>query len=151
MAEIGRGGLSIVPRTVARWIEAFAVVFGIYLLGLAGGVLIALAFVLITLCYGKQESLRMFPLPVAGSLASIGALAFLAIALAGMAPGLGGAFFTNFIEKAGAGAFLSVFSSGTIPLNELAITIAIGSLLFVLFMTLLMFRMVHPSSKDESE
>jgi multisubunit Na+/H+ antiporter MnhB subunit len=160
MAEIGHGGLSIVSKTVARWIKGFILVFGIYLLayghltpggGFAGGVMMSLAFVLVTLCCGKRESLRMMPLAVAGELDSVGALMFLVIAVLGISAGLGGSFFTNYIAKAHPGTPFSLLSAGIIPLCNLAIAIKVASSLFLVFMVLVMVRVVHSSSEDEPQ
>jgi multisubunit Na+/H+ antiporter MnhB subunit len=153
-------GLSPITKTVSSWTKGFIIVFGIYLVcfghltpggGFAGGVVIALAFVLVTLCCGKEESTRMLPMGVASELDSVGALMFLVIATLGLSAGLGGHFFDNFIAKANPGTQFSLFSAGIIPLCNVAIAIKVATSLFLVFIVLIGVRVVYsgPSSGPE--
>ena len=76
------GGMSPIVKTVTGWVKGFILVFGIYIVlyghltpggGFGGGVILAMAFVLLTLAYGKDESLRRLPYGVASELDSVGA------------------------------------------------------------------------------
>jgi len=153
----GQQGLSVITKTVSSWTKGFIIVFGIYLVcyghltpggGFAGGVMISLAFVLVTICCGRQESTKMLPVGVATELDSLGALMFLVIAMLGLSAGLGGHFFDNFIAKAHPGKPFALFSAGIIPLCNIAIAIKVATSLFLVFMILVAVRIVHsgPSS-----
>jgi multisubunit Na+/H+ antiporter MnhB subunit len=111
--------------------------------GFAGGVILALTFVLMTLCCGKGNSLRKMPLHVAGELDSVGALMFLIIAWLGTWSILGGKFFTNYIARLNTGVPYTIFSSGTIPLCNIAIALKVGASLFLIFMLLVMTNVIH--------
>lgn len=158
MTEHRSRGLSPITKTISGWTKGFILVFGLYLVvyghltpggGFAGGVTMSLAFVLVTLSSGKEESLKMLPLGVAGELDSIGALMFLVIALLGASAGLGGHFFGNFIAKAHPGTPFALFSAGIIPLCNVAIAIKVASSLFLVFVMLIMVRVVHSGSGDK--
>jgi multicomponent Na+:H+ antiporter subunit B len=153
-------GLSPIIKTVAGWTKGFIIVFGLYLVayghltpggGFAGGVMISLAFVLVTLSSGKQESLKMLPLRAAGELDSVGALMFLVIALLGVSAGLGGHFFSNYIAKSYPGTPFALFSAGIIPLCNLAIAIKVATSLFLVFIMLIMVRILHSGSGNRQQ
>ena len=59
---------------------------------------------------------------------------FLAIALLGFT---GGVFFLNFLDK---GEAFRLFSSGTIPLSNIAISIKVGAGLFAIFVALVLLK-----------
>jgi multisubunit Na+/H+ antiporter MnhB subunit len=145
-------GLSPIVRTVSLWIKGFILVFGIYIVlyghltpggGFGGGVIIAMAFVLMTLCCGKHEALKRLPLGVAGEMDSVGALMFLVIALLGLSAGLGGTFFTNYIAKANPGTPFKLLSGGTIMLSNIAIALKVSTSLFLIFTLLVMLRVIY--------
>jgi multisubunit Na+/H+ antiporter MnhB subunit len=145
-------GMSPIVKTVSRWIKGFILVFGIYIVlyghltpggGFGGGVIIAMAFVLLTLCCGKHEALKRLPLGVAGEMDSVGALMFLVIALLGLGAGLGGAFFTNYIAKADPGTPFKLLSGGTIMLSNIAIAIKVATSLFMIFTLLVLLRVIY--------
>jgi multicomponent Na+:H+ antiporter subunit B len=145
-------GMSPIVKTITGWVKGFILVFGIYIVlyghltpggGFGGGVILAMAFVLLTLAYGKGEAVKRFPIGVAAELDSVGALMFLVIALLGVAAGLGGTFFTNYIAKANPGRPFALLSSGTIPLCNIAIALKVMSSLFIVFLLLVLLRVVH--------
>jgi multicomponent Na+:H+ antiporter subunit B len=159
MEGMKSSGMSLIVKTISGWIKGFILVFGIYIVlyghltpggGFAGGVILALAFVMITLAYGKEESLRKFPLGIASELDSVGALMFLVIALLGIAAGLGGTFFVNYIAKANPGRPFALLSSGTIPLCNIAIALKVASSLFIVFILLVALKVVNPESEKKS-
>ena len=56
-------GMTVIVKTVTRWIKGFIILYGIYITltghltpggGFAGGVIIALAFLNVLLAYGKE-------------------------------------------------------------------------------------------------
>jgi multisubunit Na+/H+ antiporter MnhB subunit len=145
-------GMSPIVKTVSHWVKGFILLFGIYIVfygqltpggGFAGGVIIAMAFVLLTLCCGKHEALKRLPLGVAGEMDSVGALMFLVIALLGLSAGLGGAFFTNYISKANPGTPFSLFSGGTILICNIAIALKVATSLFMAFTLLVLLRVIY--------
>jgi multicomponent Na+:H+ antiporter subunit B len=145
-------GMTPIVQTIAGWIKGIIFLYGIYIIlfghitpggGFAGGVILALAYVLITLSNGKEASLKKMPLHVAGELDSVGALMFLIIAWLGMWSILGGTFFTNYIARFNAGIPYHLFSSGTIPLSNIAISIKVAASLFLIFMLLVMTKVIH--------
>ena len=145
-------GMTPIVQTVAGWIKGIIFLYGIYIIlfghitpggGFAGGVIIALTYVLMTLCCGKENAFRKMPLHVAAELDSVGALMFLVIAWLGMWSILGGTFFTNYITRLNPGLPYHIFSSGTIPLCNIAIALKVGASLFLIFMLLVMTKVIH--------
>jgi len=152
MAGMTPIGMTPIVKTVTGWVKGFILVFGIYIVlyghltpggGFGGGVILAMALVLLTLAFGKDEALRRLPLGIASELDSVGALMFLVIAVLGITAGLGGTFFINYIAKANPGEPFRLLSSGTIPLCNIAIALKVASSLFIVFITLVLLRVVH--------
>ncbi len=141
--------MSLIVKTVTRLTVGLIVLFGIYIVlhghlspggGFAGGVIIALAFVHFMLAFGKDAALSKISRNLASNLESLGALMFLAIALAGF---LGGSFFLNILSK---GAPFKLFSAGTIPLSNAAISLKVGVGLLAIFLALVI---LEKSGKEE--
>ncbi len=146
-------GMTVIVKTVTRWTAALIFLYGAYVVayghlgpggGFAGGVILACAYILITLAYGGEHALRVLPRAVASRLDSFGALAFLALALVGMVGG--GLFFTNWLQQKWAGKAFHVFNGGIIPLANVAIAIKVCMSLFLVFFILSSVRMF---GKDE--
>ena len=85
-------GMSIVVKTVTRWVKSFIFLFGLYIVffghitpggGFSGGVILSCAFILILLSFGRERALRKFNIVNAETLDSFGALGFLLIAVLG--------------------------------------------------------------------
>ena len=149
-------GMTLIVKTVARWIKSFIFLYGIYITlyghltpggGFAGGVIIACAFVLMILAFGKERALKRISKSVAMELDSIGALMFLLVAMMGMF--LGGSFFMNFIQKNNPGQDFALLSAGTIVLSNIAIAIKVGSSLFMVFIILAVLRVVEKGDEFE--
>lgn len=143
MLDNPKTGMSLIVKTVTRLTVGLILLFGIYIVlhghlspggGFAGGVIIALSFVHLMLAFGKDVALKKLSKNLASNLESIGALLFLSIALLGF---FGGAFFSNIINK---GAPFQLFSAGTIPLSNLAISLKVGVGLFAIFMALVILE-----------
>ncbi|MEW5817211.1 MAG: MnhB domain-containing protein [Spirochaetota bacterium] len=142
-------GMTIIVKTVTRWVKVFIFLYGIYITltghltpggGFAGGVIIACSYILLTLAYGKSISLQRLGLKTAGGLDCSGALLFLIVALLGL--GLGGGFFVNFLQKNYPGLNFHLLSSGFIPVSNIAICIKVGASLFSVFIILSALRIV---------
>ena len=136
-------GMSLIVKTITRLIASFVTLFGIYIIftghltpggGFSGGVILAMAFVLLTIDYGKGVSLRKMSENMSSVLFCLGAFAFLLIALLGYT---GAHFFLNFLDK---GKEFHLHSGGTIPLSEIAIGLKVLASIFGVFMALAVFR-----------
>jgi multicomponent Na+:H+ antiporter subunit B len=124
----------------------FMLVFGAYIVlyghitpggGFPGGVMVALAYILVTLAYGRKVVESMVS-GMAGSIADdLGALSFLILGLIGL--WLGGKFLFNFLPK---GTPFNLFSAGDIILYNLAITFKVGMSLYIVFLALAILQRV---------
>lgn len=137
-------GMSLIVKTVARITVGLILLYGVYIIthghlspggGFAGGVIMALSFVLIMLAFGKEMVAKKMPTSIASLFESLGALMFLAIALGGFT---GGYFFLNFFEQKGEP--FNVFSAGIIPLCNIAIGLKVGAGLFAIFVILVILK-----------
>jgi multicomponent Na+:H+ antiporter subunit B len=142
-------GMSLVVRTVARWVKPFILLFGIYIViyghltpggGFSGGVIIACALVLLTLALGQKAALAAVSRRQASTLDSLGALLFLGIAVSGTC--VGGFFFWNFIATP-AQAHFRLLSGGTIPLSNIAVGLKVSMSLFLAFTVLSALHVHH--------
>jgi multisubunit Na+/H+ antiporter MnhB subunit len=142
--------MSITVKTVARWLKGPILLFGIYMVlyghitpggGFGGGVVIALAFILITLVSGERTGLRTFSKGAASRLDSVGLLIFLALGWLGTW-WAGGYFFGNFITTPEAAQF-TLLSGGIMPLANLALGLKVASALFLVFTILTAFQIVE--------
>ena len=97
------GGMGMIVKTVIRWLKGPILLFGIYIIiyghvapggGFGGGVVIASAFILMTLAYGEPYTLEFLSRDTALTLACIGLLIFVGLAWAGTWAG-SGVFFDN--------------------------------------------------------
>ena len=139
MKRDDKKGMTLIVKTITRLTIGLILLYGIYIVlhghvspggGFAGGVIIALSFIHLMLAFGKDVALRRLNEVRISLLESIGALTFLSIAVLGF---LGGYFFVNFLNK---GEAFDLFSAGTIPLSNIAISLKVGIGLFAIFITL---------------
>lgn len=136
-------GMTLIVKTVTRLTVGLIMLYGIYIVlhghlspggGFAGGVIIALSFVHLMLAFGKDVTLSKISVNLASNLESIGALLFLSVALIGF---FGGSFFLNILSK---GSPFKLFSAGTIPLSNIAISLKVGVGLFAIFLALVILE-----------
>ena len=146
-------GMSLIVKSIARLLTGFITIFGIYIVcgghispggGFSGGVILACAFILLTLAFGKDFSLRIISRKQASVWDSVGALMFLLIAAFGIE--YGGSFFNNFLPK---GTPFEIWSAGVILLCNIAIGIKVGSCLFGIFIALAIFRKGEVRKEEE--
>ena len=151
-------GMSVIVKTVTRWVKGFIFLFGIYIIlfghitpggGFAGGVILAASYVLLTLAFGKEVSLKRLSKLVAHELDSLGALMFLVIGLCGL--WFGGSFLLNCIQKTNPGQDFRFLSAGIIPLCNIAIGIKVGASLFMIFIILSTIRVIVRDEDSELE
>ncbi|MBU4312701.1 MAG: hypothetical protein KJ706_08295 [Candidatus Omnitrophica bacterium] len=144
-------GMTLIVKTITRLTVGLILLFGIYIVshghvspggGFAGGVIIALSFIHILLAFGKEVALKRISYNVASFFESLGAIMFITLALLGIGSGY---FLLNFISK---GEPFRLFSSGLIPLYNVAISFKVGAGLFIIFVILVTFRL---TKKDDRE
>ncbi len=150
-------GMSMIVQTVARWLKGPILLFGIYIVlyghvtpggGFGGGVIIACAFVLVTLAAGERAGLGLFSRTAASRLDSVGLLVFLVLAWLGT--WLAGHFFQNFIATP-PGAHFTLWSGGTMPLANIGLGIKVASALFLVFSVLAALRVLESAADPRRE
>ena len=148
-------GMTLIVQTITRYTVGLILLFGIYIVlhghltpggGFAGGVIIALSFVHLMLAFGKETALKKMSEKSAGVLESVGAIIFLSVALLGL---VGGYLFYNIFRQPGVdyiGKPFTLFSSGIIPLCNIAICLKVGAGLFAIFVALVFLGMKGQNS-----
>jgi len=135
-------GMSMIVRTVTRWLKGPILLFGIYIVlyghitpggGFGGGVIIASAFILIMLARGEEHGLGIFSRGAASRLDSGGLLVFLALGWLGT--WYASTFFNNFIGTPEQAQF-TLFSGGVMPMMNVALGLKVASALFLVFTVL---------------
>ena len=143
-------GMSMIAKTVTRWLKGPILLFGIYMVlyghitpggGFGGGVVIASAFILITLATGERAGLRTFSKGAASRLDSVGLLIFLALGWLGTWYGAG-YFFRNFIATPETAQF-TLMSAGVMPMANIALGLKVASALFLVFTVLTAFHIME--------
>ena len=136
-------GMSIIVKTITRLLTGFIVVFSASIIlyghitpggGFAGGVMIASAFILLMLAFGKKTAIDIISEKAVSVWECLGAIGFLLIAIIGLS---GGYFFTNFMMR---GTPLRLISGGTIMWSNISIGIKVSAALFAVFVALAVFR-----------
>ncbi len=144
--------MTLIVKVIARVVSPFIMIFGIYMIlhghlspggGFPGGVVIASAFVLLTLSFGKEIVYQKLKESTASVMESVGALIFLILAVLGIV--FGGYFFLNFLPK---GEPLRLISAGFIPLANIGIGLKVGGGIFAVFLTLILFRLSEKGEGD---
>ncbi|MFH1825705.1 MAG: MnhB domain-containing protein [bacterium] len=143
--------MSLIVKTVTRVTIAVILLFGFYLVlhghitpggGFAGGVIIALAYILYMLAFGMAKTQERLDKKWTSALEYLGALMFLGLALFGFSQG---SFFVNFLPKGVPGEILS---AGIIPLANIAIMLKVGAGLFGVFLALVTFSVIIRKEED---
>ena len=151
-------GMTIIVKTISSWVKVLIFLFGIYIVifghltpggGFAGGVILASSYVLLMLAFGREFAERNLSLRLTSKLDCVGALLFAGVALFGLFYGAA-SFFWNFLwSKYEIGAPLRLISAGTIPLSNIAIGLKVGASLFLVILTLSIFRPdLKPKNKE---
>lgn len=134
-------GMSLIVKTITRITVGLILIYGIYIVlvghtgpggGFAGGVIIALSFIHLVLAFGRELVLKKINQSSGLYLAALGAFIFLSLASANFIfgfnrPSLGGSHFTT-------------FSAGLIPWSDIAVSLMVGTGLFVIFLALVLLR-----------
>ena len=146
-------GMSLIVKQVTKMVVGFIFLFAAYIIlyghltpggGFAGGVIAACGFILMVLAFGKEfvggfvsdRSLTVWD--------CLGALAFLAVGVAGY---FGGLVFDNLIAEP---ATFKLWSAGTIPLSNIAIGIKVAAGLSGVFVALTAFKVASATPKEET-
>ncbi len=150
-------GMTVIVKTISSWVKVLIFLFGIYIIifghltpggGFAGGVILASSYVLLMLAFGREFTEKSLSLPVASKLDCVGAFAFAVIAILGLV--VGGSFFVNFLyQKYLPGQALNLISAGTIPLSNIAIGLKVAASLFLVILTLSIFKPDISANKKE--
>jgi multisubunit Na+/H+ antiporter MnhB subunit len=149
-----KSGMTSIVKTIARFAMGIIVIFGIYIVlyghltpggGFAGGVILACGYIILTLAFGKDLSLKKMSDQAASILDNSGALAFMVIGLLGYT---GGYFFLNFLDH---GERFRLFSAGVIPLCNIAIGVKVTASLFAIFIALSIFGKFISGLVEEEE
>lgn len=147
MNENPKEGMSLIVKTVNRWLKGFILLFGIYLVlyghltpggGFPGGVVIACAFILVTLAEGQRVGMKTLSKTAASELDSVGALIFLIVAILGLFSA-DRIFFKNFIQTE-MQSYFKLLSAGIIPICNIGIGLKVGACLFMVFTILAALR-----------
>ena len=145
-------GMTIIVKTISSWVKVLIFLFGIYIIlfghltpggGFAGGVILASSYVLLMLAFGREFAEKNLSLPFVSKLDCLGAFLFALVAILGFV--YGGSFFVNFLyQKYLPGEPLHLISAGTIPLSNIFIGLKVAASLFLVILTLSIFRGARP-------
>ncbi|MDD5483306.1 MAG: MnhB domain-containing protein [Kiritimatiellae bacterium] len=132
-------GMDLVAKSVAGWLKGFIFLFGVYLVlhghetpggGFAGGVVMACAFILLTLTEGQRVGLEILGKSFAAKLASFAALIFLAAAVAAACcPGV----FLNELPAGGRSGVMSFFRVNVMFVYDFSLALVVSMLIYVVF------------------
>ena len=151
-------GMSMIVRTVARWLKGPILLFGIYIVlyghitpggGFGGGVIIACAFILVTLATGERNGMSIFNKGAASRLDSVGLLIFLLLGWLGTL-WAGGYFYDNLMDTPEQAHF-ALLSGGSMPLMNIGLGLKVASALFLVFTVLTALRIAGPGVGDETD
>ena len=129
-------GMTVIVKVISRFVMSFILLFGLYIIlyghitpggGFAGGVILAIAYVLLMLAFGGKVALAKMSGFWASIWDNIGALSFVIIGFLGLT---GGYFFVNFINHGTPGKLIS---AGMIPLCNISIALKVGAALYAIF------------------
>ena len=145
-------GMSLIVKEVTKLVAGFIAIYAAYIIlyghltpggGFVGGVILACAFILTVLAFGKKFAGQMISDASTKLWDTFGAALFLLVALLGYRTGY---FFGNFLPHPGN---FKLVSAGTIPLSNIAIGIKVAACLLGAFLALSVFR--PGASADEEE
>jgi len=135
-------GMSTIVQVVAHLLAGLLFLYGVYVVlhghltpggGFAGGVLIAAAFILVSLAFGSVEQAEKSSYTFSSVFESLGGVGFVALALAGLVAG--GYLFRNELVYY-TGIPLHLISGGIILPANIAIGIKVGAGLVAIFLAL---------------
>ena len=143
-------GMTTIVKTVARLIIGFIFLYGVHSAfyghinpggGFEGGVIIASAFILLTLAFGKEKALKKFSKIQASEYASLAAFIFILLGILGIF--IGEPFLSKFIREGIATGDFELLSAGTVFINNILVAIMVGSSVYLVFVILAVLRVVQ--------
>jgi multisubunit Na+/H+ antiporter MnhB subunit len=143
-------GMSLIVKTISSWVKVLIIMFGIYITltghltpggGFGGGVILASAYILLMLAYGKDYAEDNLPIPLASKLESVGAILFAFVAISGAI--VSGSFFLQLTKS---GGYFEPTSAISILLSNLFIGVKVGASLFLVVLLLSSSKFYGPKS-----
>ena len=137
-------GMTLIVKTITRLLLGFIVVFGAVTViyghltpggGFSGGVILACAFVLLTLAFGRKAAFEVFNEKLLASWDSFGVVSMIEIVFIGL---IGGFAMGQHISH---GESFRLMSGGTVMWSNIVVGIKVGVFLFAIFMAFAAFRM----------
>jgi multicomponent Na+:H+ antiporter subunit B len=142
-------GMSIIVKKTTQLISGMIFLYGIYVIahghltpggGFAGGVIIAGAFILITLAFGS-DLFKLVKEEMGTTI--VESMATIIVVLIGSAGFLFGSkvFFNNFLPK---GVVGDLISAGDLPLYNIFVGMEVAASIFIIFLSLIIFKEESP-------
>jgi multicomponent Na+:H+ antiporter subunit B len=142
-------GMTIIVKKTTQLIAGMIFMYGIYVIahghltpggGFAGGVIIAGAFILVTLAFGS-DFFKLLKKEMGTTI--VESLATIIVVLIGSAGFLFGTnvFFNNFLPK---GIVGNLVSAGTLPLYNIFVGMEVAASIFIIFLSLIIFKEESP-------
>jgi multicomponent Na+:H+ antiporter subunit B len=138
-------GMTIIVKKTTQLIAGMIFMYGIYVIahghltpggGFAGGVIIAGAFILVTLAFGT-DFFKLVKEEMGTTM--VESLATIIVILIGLAGFLFGTkvFFNNYLPK---GIVGDLVSAGTLPLYNIFVGTEVAASIFIIFLSLIIFK-----------
>jgi multisubunit Na+/H+ antiporter MnhB subunit len=138
-------GMTIIVKKTTQLIAGMIFMYGIYVIahghltpggGFAGGVIIAGAFILVTLAFGT-DFFKLVKEEMGSTM--VESLATIIVILIGSAGFLFGTkvFFNNYLPK---GIVGDLVSAGTLPLYNIFVGTEVAASIFIIFLSLIIFK-----------
>jgi multisubunit Na+/H+ antiporter MnhB subunit len=138
-------GMTVIVKKTTQLIAGMIFMYGIYVIthghltpggGFAGGVIIAGAFILITLAFGS-DVLKLVKEELGTTM--VESVATITVVLIGSAGFIFGtrAFFNNYLPK---GVVGDLVSAGTLPLYNIFVGMEVAASIFIIFLSLIIFK-----------
>jgi multisubunit Na+/H+ antiporter MnhB subunit len=142
-------GMTLIVKKTTQLIAGMIFMYGIYIIvhghltpggGFAGGVVIAGSFILVTLAQGG-DFLKLVKEEAGTTIVeSLATVMVIMLATAGFLFGTG-IFFNNFLPR---GVVGQLISAGVLPLYNIFIGIEVSSSIFIIFLSLIIFKEESP-------
>jgi multisubunit Na+/H+ antiporter MnhB subunit len=142
-------GMTIIVKKTTQLISGMIFMYGIYVIahghltpggGFAGGVIIAGAFILVTLAFGS-DFFKLLKEEMGTTI--VESIATIIVVLIGSAGFLFGTkvFFNNYLPK---GVVGDLVSAGTLPLYNIFVGMEVAASIFIIFLSLIIFKEESP-------
>jgi len=138
-------GMTVIVKKTTQLMAGIIFLYGAYVIihghltpggGFAGGVIIAGAFILVTLAFGSDFLNLRKEETGSTSTENIAILVIILLSVTGLFLGTK-VFFLNFLPKGNVGEFVS---AGVLPLYNIFVGIEVASSIFIIFLALIIFK-----------